>query len=228
MAAEKKAARAPVEVCVTEPATGREVVIHVGDFPVTPQIRNAIKVMAGVQAVDIDLRAQADGLCELRFLPLGQRQRFELRSLPLHPGAQVSVTLSADAGAPVALGLLALGSWDSLVGDDCGGVTYGARASMVSYSHRKLTDDGTMHRVRRGSAARLECEVFLPAAQANRALELLHRAQGRAVAFVATSLASYDYLSGFGDLSGHITASGPQTRRRVFLRSRHAMSRLAG
>ena len=52
MAAEKKAARAPVEVCVTEPATGREVVIHIGDFPVTPQIRNAIKVMAGVQAVE--------------------------------------------------------------------------------------------------------------------------------------------------------------------------------
>jgi hypothetical protein len=38
-----------------------------------------------------------------------------------------------------------------------------------------VADDGTVHRVRRGSAARLECEVFLPAAQASRALELLQR-----------------------------------------------------
>jgi DNA polymerase-3 subunit alpha len=54
MAAElKKSARGPVQFCVADPATGVEYDIDTGqDFPLTPQIRGAIKAMGGVVLVE--------------------------------------------------------------------------------------------------------------------------------------------------------------------------------
>ena len=94
---------------------------------------------------------------------------------------------------------------------------YGATAEVKSYSYRKVADDGTVTRLRRGSATNVDCSVVIDAEQANRAMELLHQVQGRPVAFIASGLPRYDYLSGFGDLSGSAT---PQSYAHAVLKIR--------
>ncbi|SFB74017.1 Carbohydrate binding domain-containing protein [Polaromonas sp. OV174] len=159
-----------------------------------------------VDGYDADLYAQALGLYELLFMPLRQRTQHYMRNLPLYPDAEVHITITATGGGPVAVGLISIGHWDTLLGtSDLGGVEYGANAAVKSYSYRKVNDDGTAVRQRRGSATNVSCSVVIDAEQANHAMELLHQVQGRPVAFIASDLPRYDYLNGFGDLSGDVT-----------------------
>ena len=159
-----------------------------------------------VEEYDADLYDQAAGLYELLFMPLRQRTQHYMRNLPLYPDAEVHITLSATGGGQVAVGLISIGHWDTLLGGgDFGGVEYGATAEVKSYSYRKVADDGTVTRKRRGSATNVDCSVVIDAEEANRAVELLHQVQGRPVAFIASGLPRYDYLSGFGDISGSAT-----------------------
>lgn len=159
-----------------------------------------------VEEYDADLYEQALGLFELLFMPLRQRTKYYMRNLPLYPEAEVRITLSATGGAQVALGMISIGYWDTLLGSgDFGGVEYGATADVKSYSYLKRGDDGKVKRVRRGSATNVDCSVFIGAEEANHAVELLHQVQGRPVAFIASGLPRYDYLSGFGDISGSAT-----------------------
>ena len=173
---------------------------------------------AVVESYDADLYEQAAGLYELLFLPLRQRTKHYMQNLPLYPDAEVRITLSASGGAQVAIGLITVGHWDTLIGaGDFGGVEYGATAEVKSYSYIKRADDGTVTRLRRGSATNIDCSVVIDAAEANRAMDLLHQVQGRPIAFIASGLPRYDYLSGFGDLSGSAT---PQSYAHAILKLR--------
>lgn len=173
---------------------------------------------AVVESYDADLYEQAAGLYELLFLPLRQRTKHYMQNLPLYPDAEVHITVSAGGGGQAAVGLISIGHWDALIGSgDFGGVEYGATAEVKSYSYRKVADDGTVTRLRRGSATNVDCSVVIDAEQANRAMELLHQVQGRPVAFIASGLPRYDYLSGFGDLSGSAT---PQSYAHAVLKIR--------
>lgn len=159
-----------------------------------------------VEEYDADLYEQALGLFELLFLPLRQRTTHYMRNLPLYPDAEVRITISATGSAKVAVSLICVGHWDTLIGSgDFGGVEYGATADVKSYSYVKRGDDGTVSRVRRGSATNVDCTVVIAAEEANHAVELLHQVQGRPVAFIASGLPRYDYLNGFGDISGSAT-----------------------
>lgn len=159
-----------------------------------------------VEAYDADLYEQAMGLFELLFMPLRQRTKHYLRNLPLYPDAEVRITLSATGGGTVAMGMISVGHWDTLLGTgEFGGVEYGATADVKSYSYMKRGDDGKPKRVRRGSATNVDCSVVIAAEQANHAVELLHQVQGRPVAFIASGMPRYDYLNGFGDISGSAT-----------------------
>lgn len=161
-----------------------------------------------------DLYEQALGLYELLFMPLRQRTRLFLRNLPLYADPEVHVTVQASgAGAQVAIGKLSIGHWDTLLGaDKWGGIEYGgATAAVKSYSYRKEQEGGRVKRVRRGSATNVSGTVSIAADQANHALDLFHQIQGKPVAFIASGLPTYDYLSGFGDVSGQVTPQTPQT-----------------
>lgn len=162
---------------------------------------------AVVDAYDADLYEQASGLFELLFMPLRQRTKHYLRNLPIFPDAEVRITLSANGGGKVSLGMVSVGYWDTLLGrGDFGGVEYGATAEVKSYSYIKRGEDGKpLKRVRRGSATNVSCTVVISAEEANRAMELLHQVQGRTVVFIACGLPRYDYLSGAGDISGSAT-----------------------
>lgn len=159
-----------------------------------------------VGGYDGDLYEQALGLYELLFMPLRQRTQFYQRNLPLYPDAEVHITISSGGGGPVAVGLISFGHWDTLVGTgDFGGVEYGANATVKSYSYKGVGEGGRAVRKRRGSATNVSCSVVISTDQANHAMDLLHQVQGRPVAFIATNLPRFDFLSGFGDVSGSAT-----------------------
>lgn len=161
-----------------------------------------------------DLFEQALGLYELLFMPLKRRTQFYLENLPLYPDAEVHVSLTSGPTTPVELALISFGHWDTLIGSGTwGGTAYGAEAEVKSYSYLKRNDDGTVTRVRRGSGSNVSCTVFIPSDEANHASELLHLVQGRPVAFIASGIPTYEYLNGFGDVSGTVNAEGPNHAR---------------
>lgn len=150
-----------------------------------------------------DLYEQALGLYELLFMPLRQRTKHYMRNLPLYPDAEVHITIKSAGNGPVAVGLISIGHWDSLLGTSgVGGVEWGATAAVKTHSTRTQNPDGTVERVRRGSATNITCTVEIAIDEANRAMDLLHQVQGKPVAFIAVGMPRFDFLNGFGDLSG--------------------------
>lgn len=163
---------------------------------------------AVVEEFDEDLYEQALGLYELLFMPLRQRTQVAIPNLPLYADGEVRITISSSGGGEVAVGLISVGSWDTLLGSsEFGGVQYGATAEVKTYSYIKRGEDGSVTRLRRGNSTNVECEVVIDAEQANHAIDLLFRVQGIPVFFIASNMPRYDYLSGFGDLSGSATAA---------------------
>ncbi|WP_442596286.1 hypothetical protein ACSBPU_05535 [Parapusillimonas sp. JC17] len=163
-----------------------------------------------VEEYDADLWEQAAGLYELLFMPLKRRTQHYMQNLPLYPAAEVHISITAAGGAMCEVALISIGHWDTLVGAGTwGGTEYDAEAEIKGYSYLKREEDGTVTRKRRGSANNVNCTVVVPADEGNRAAELLHLVQGRPVAFIASGLPRYEYLNGFGDVSGTVRAAGP-------------------
>lgn len=159
-----------------------------------------------VDEYDADLYEQAVGLYELLFMPLRQRTQHYMQNLPLYPDAEIHITITSTVGAPVEIAAISIGHWDTLLGTGIiGGIEPGANAAIKTYSFRKVNDDGTVQRVRRGSATNVNFTVGIGTEQANHAMDLLLQCQGRPVALIASSLPRYDFLSTFGDVSGDVT-----------------------
>lgn len=167
-----------------------------------------------VEEYDGDLWEQAQGLYELLFMPLASRTQHLMQNLPLYPDAEVHITISGGSEAEVQVALITIGHWDTLIGSgEWGGVEYDAEVEVKTYSYLKRNDDGTVTRLRRGAADNGLYPIIIQADEANYAKYLLHKVQGRPVAFIASGLPTYEYLNGFGDVSGVITASGPNHAR---------------
>lgn len=166
------------------------------------------------EGYDGDLFEQAAGLYELLFMPLARRTQFYLENLQLYPDAEVHISITSGESTPVEVALITLGHWDTLIGQGTwGGTEYDAELEVKSYSYLKRNDDGSVTRVRRGGGNNVACDVIIPADEGNHAAELLHRVQGRPVAVIVSGLPKYEYLNGFGDVSGTVRASGPNHAR---------------
>lgn len=167
-----------------------------------------------VESYSDDLFEQALGLYELLFMPLARRTQFYMQNLPLYPDAEIHISITSGPTSAVQVSLITIGHWGTLMGSGEWGCTeYGAEVEVKSYSYMKRNDDGTVTRVRRGSSSNVSCTVVIPADEANHASELLHQVQGRPVAFIASGLPTYEYLNGFGDVSGTVNAEGPNHAR---------------
>lgn len=167
-----------------------------------------------IEEYDSDLFEQASGLYELLFMPLKMRTQYHMENLPLYPAAQLHISVTANPETTVQIALISIGHWDTLIGaGEWGGTQYEAQAEVKSYSYLKRNDDGSVTRKRRGSANNVHCTVIIPADEGNHAANMLHTVQGRPVAFIASGLPKYEYLNGFGDVSGSVTASGPNHAR---------------
>lgn len=167
-----------------------------------------------VEQHTVELFAQALGLYELLFMPLARRTQFYLENLPLYPDAELHISITSAGSGLCEVALITVGHWDTLIGTGTwGGVEYGAKAEVKSYSYLRRNDDGSVTRKRRGSADNGVYSVVLPADQANHAMELLRKVQGRPVAYIANGHPQYEYLNGFGDVSGSIVPEGPNHAR---------------
>lgn len=156
-----------------------------------------------VEYDDVDMFEQAMGLYELLFMPLGRRTQFFLENLPLFPDAELHIEFITGPSTEARVALISVGHWDTLLGaSDFGHTELGGEADVKSYSYRKVNDDGTVTRIRRGSSTVISCSVIIDTEQANHAVSLLHEVQGRPVAFIASGLPRYEFLNSFGDVSG--------------------------
>lgn len=156
---------------------------------------------------DSDLVEQAMGLYELLFMPLKAQHQFFLPDIDLFADPEVVITIT---GATSEVALISMGNWDTFLGSvpDLGGVKYEAEAEIKSYSYMKRNDDGSVTRKRRGSASNVNCTIVIAASEANHAAAMLKDVQGRPVAFIVTNVFAYEYLNGFGDVSGTVVAAG--------------------
>lgn len=126
--------------------------------------------------------------------------------IPIRPAAEITLTITAASGQPVALGLIAMGDYRSLAGEgDWGGTQYGASAEPVTYSYIKTNDDGTTTIVRRHAATNLRCTVMMPRAEADAVLQSMQSVLDVPVAWVATSTTGYQGLTAFGLGSGSMS-----------------------
>ncbi len=125
--------------------------------------------------------------------------RLILKDIHIFPTAEFTITIAAGSGATRALGMIVLGTYRSLAGSgDWGGTQYGATAEPVTYSYIKTDDDGTTTIVRRHAATNLNCEIKLPADQADQAVEALQSVLDVPCAWIATDVAGHAGLNTFG------------------------------
>jgi hypothetical protein len=158
----------------------------------------------------VELFAQAAGLYELLFAPLRQINRIVLSEIPIGPTAELTITVTAATGQPVALGMVNVGDYRRLIGQaEWGGTEYGASADPKSYSYIRFFEDGSSLIKRRGSATDMRGTVVLPADEAAAAVDLVQLVLDVPVSCVATDAQGYDYLNVFGLISGSMTAAGP-------------------
>lgn len=162
--------------------------------------------------VTVDLWEQALGLWELLFSPLGQIGQVDVRDIPFAIAPRLRVTVSSPPDGPVALGMLLVGEWVSLTGGS-GGTEYGGHAEPKSNSFIKFFPDGTFEIQRRAGMTDVEASAVLNADQADYCVALLKKVLDSPLAFSATNVPGYGYLSGFGLISGTVTPTNSKDAR---------------
>ena len=143
------------------------------------------------------------GWWEFLFLPVRQIGKIILTNIPIRPTAELTITLT---GASVAIGMINVGDYKSLIGDgDWGGTQYGASAEPVSYSYIKTNADGTTTIVRRNAATSMRASIILPRDQADYALACVQDVLDVPVSWVATDANGFTGLNVFGLGSGSLS-----------------------
>lgn len=134
------------------------------------------------------------------FLPWIKRDRMVFSKLPIHPDAEITVTISAATDVPVAIGVIVVGDYRTLVGDPAsfGGTERGASAEPVTYSYIKTEEDGTVKIVKRHAATGLRATICLPRENADAALKTIQSVLDIPCGWVGTETKGYDGLNAFG------------------------------
>lgn len=142
----------------------------------------------------------AAGWYEYLFVPPRVITKILATDLPISPTAELTVTVIAAAGQPVALGMIVVGDYRPLIGDDAdfGGTEHGASAEPVTYSYIGTDDFGNTKIVRRHKATSMRASVLLPRANADAALEKIQDVLDVPVAWVAVDAPGYSGLNVFG------------------------------
>lgn len=144
-----------------------------------------------------------EGWYEYLFGGIKPMDKLVFTDIPIRPAAEITLTITAAASAPVGLGMMAIGDYVSLAGSgDWGGTQYGASAEPVTYSYIKTNEDGTTTIVRRHSATNLRVTVSMPREYADAVLQSMQSVLDVPVAWIATSASGYAGLTTFGIGSG--------------------------
>lgn len=139
------------------------------------------------------------GWYEYLFSPLAVRRKLVFFDIPIRPDAELTITITADTGQPVGIGMIVVGDYVPLFGGGAwGGTEYGSSAEPVTYSYIKTEDDGTTTIKRRHSATNLRAKVTMPQDQADYAVAQLQEVLDVPVAWIATDQMNYQGLTTFG------------------------------
>jgi hypothetical protein len=142
----------------------------------------------------------ARGWYEYLFTPARSINKLLIKDLPISPTAELSVTITAASGQPVAVGMIVVGDYRPLIGDDAewGGTLKGATAEPITYSYIDTDKYGKTTIMRRHAATSMRANVILPLANADAALEKIQDVLDVPVAWVAVDVQGYDGLNVFG------------------------------
>ncbi len=126
--------------------------------------------------------------------------------IPIRPAAEVTITITAATGQPVAIGMIVCGDYVSLAGSgEWGGTQYGASAEPVTYSYIRTADDGTTTIVRRHAGTNLNVSIMMPRTEADAVLAAVQDVLDVPVAWIATDATGYAGLTTFGIGSGKMS-----------------------
>jgi hypothetical protein len=143
------------------------------------------------------------GWYEYLFVATSQINKLVFKDIPIRPTAELTITITAASGQPVGVGMIVTGDFASIVGEtaEWGGTLAGATAEPVTYSYINTDEFGKTTIVRRHAATNMRCQVALPRAFADAALQRLQSVLDQPVACVATASTGYDGLNVFGLIS---------------------------
>lgn len=160
-----------------------------------------------------------DGWYEYLFGILKPLDKLVLTGMPLRPDAELTVTITAASGAKVALGMLVVGDFKSLLGGAYwGGAERGSSAEPITYSYIRTEEDGTTTIRRRHSATNLRVQVVMPIQSADYALNAIREVLDVPVAVVSTTARHHTGLTTFGLVSGGVSYDGPLARANIIVK----------
>jgi hypothetical protein len=129
------------------------------------------------------------------------KDRMDFRELFLSSACELVLTLTGEAD--VALGILAVGRYESL-----GLTVQGASASPVDYSRITVNDFGDTTIVRGRVATDLRADVICDRSAAARAKRVIDRMAGKPCVLSLSDLPHDEYLSTFGLVSAEVVSEG--------------------
>lgn len=133
-----------------------------------------------------------------------------VRDLVPYANPELTITITAAAAAPVAVGMIAIGDLRQLiVSDGIGGTLTGATAEPVTYSYINTDTFGRTTIRRRHSATDMRVRVMLPKEDSDAALATVQEVLDVPAAWIATDVSGYAGLNVFGLGSGSLSYEGP-------------------
>lgn len=122
---------------------------------------------------------------------------------------ELTITVSAGAGIPVKIGMVAIGDLRSLTFADGSGTLAGAKAKPITYSYITTDAFGTTKIIKRSKATDMDIRAVVPRLDADSALLTIQSVLDIPAVWIATDAAGYEGLSVFGLASGDVTYEGP-------------------
>lgn len=156
---------------------------------------------AVIYSETVSLQEGATGWYEYYFVNPGLITKIDRIDLPIRPNAELTLTVSAAAGSPVAVGMITCGDNVSLLGDmpEIGGVEWGASAEPTTSSYITTNQFGDTKIVRRHASTNLSVEIVVPRAQLDKSMALIQSVLDVPVAWIAKpGENNYKGLSVFG------------------------------
>lgn len=133
-----------------------------------------------------------------------------VRDLDPQAAPELTITITAGAGAPVKVGMIAIGDLRELVTAGLlGGTQYGAKVTPITYSYINTDQFGVTTIKRRGSATNMDITARLPQTDADAALLTVQEVLDQPVAVIGTDAFGYAGLNCFGLVTGSLSYDGP-------------------
>lgn len=156
----------------------------------------------------IDLTEPSIGWYEYLFSPRKPINKVILKGIPIRPTAELTVTITASSGQPVAIGMMNIGDYAAL-SETWGGTQFGASAEPTSNSYFKNNSDGTTAIVKRPSATNMRASVMIPKGEADQALYKVQSVLDVPVSWIASDVSGFAGLNVFGLGSASLSYDSP-------------------